>query len=258
MGLEVVIGRRTERKEGNNEGRRALTTYRVSYLLLRYICRCLLVFFLCLALRFASFSPPCCDGSVVKRTSRGARLPTAHATYGVILSVTCLEASMLPFFPSSEKRHHSCFGMCFLYVPASPNASVRSRKLILPSFPFMSCLLRGTIVNGTYGMHKNLPGMYLTMFTNNIWSYLLWSPVIVSKHRCQIPPPRFLSVCLSNFLPLCSAFLCLLYFFASLVSLPLYLSTSPPLWFSTFLRVLSSRRVGRGPHVGLVPAAAGP
>ena len=32
-------------------------------------------------------------------------------------------------------------------------------------------LLRGAIVNGTYGIHKNLPGIYLTIFTNNFWSY---------------------------------------------------------------------------------------
>ena len=38
-------------------------------------------------------------------------------------------------------------------------------------------LLRGTIVNRTYGTHKNLY-IYL-FFTNNIWSYLLWSPAIV-------------------------------------------------------------------------------
>ena len=32
-------------------------------------------------------------------------------------------------------------------------------------------LLRGTIVNGTYGVRKNLPGIYLPIFTNNIWYY---------------------------------------------------------------------------------------
>ena len=37
-------------------------------------------------------------------------------------------------------------------------------------------LLRGTIVNRTYGTYKNL---YIYLFlTNNIWFYLLWSPVI--------------------------------------------------------------------------------
>ena len=40
-------------------------------------------------------------------------------------------------------------------------------------------VLRGGIVNRTYSTHKNLPGTYFPIFTNNIWSYLLWSPVIV-------------------------------------------------------------------------------
>ena len=55
-------------------------------------------------------------------------------------------------------------------------------KLFLTSPLFMQAciyLLRGTIVNRTYGAHKALPGIYLSIFTNNIWSYLLWSPVIV-------------------------------------------------------------------------------
>ena len=41
-------------------------------------------------------------------------------------------------------------------------------------------LLRGTILNGTYGTDKNLPGIYSPIFTSNIWSYLLWSPVIAA------------------------------------------------------------------------------
>ena len=39
-------------------------------------------------------------------------------------------------------------------------------------------LLRGTILNRTYGTHKNLPGIHFAIFTNHILSYLLWSPVI--------------------------------------------------------------------------------
>ena len=39
-------------------------------------------------------------------------------------------------------------------------------------------LLRGTIENRTYGTHKNLPGIYLPIFTRNIWSQLLWPPAI--------------------------------------------------------------------------------
>ena len=37
-------------------------------------------------------------------------------------------------------------------------------------------ILRGGIVNRTYGTHKKT--LYLPIFTNNIWSYLLWSPVV--------------------------------------------------------------------------------
>ena len=40
-------------------------------------------------------------------------------------------------------------------------------------------LLRGTIVNRTKGTDKNLPGIYLTIFTNNIWSCQLWTPVVL-------------------------------------------------------------------------------
>ena len=35
----------------------------------------------------------------------------------------------------------------------------------------LSLILRGGIVNRTYGLHKNLPGIYLTVITNDIWSY---------------------------------------------------------------------------------------
>ena len=39
-------------------------------------------------------------------------------------------------------------------------------------------VVRGTIVNRTYGTHKNLHTY--PFFTTSIWSYLLWPPVIVS------------------------------------------------------------------------------
>ena len=57
----------------------------------------------------------------------------------------------------------------------------------------------GAIVNSwylvpgrTYGIHKNLPGIYLLFFTNNIRSYLLWSTVIVfmTLTRKITPPVR--------------------------------------------------------------------
>ena len=44
---------------------------------------------------------------------------------------------------------------------------------------YVKTLLRGTIVNRTYGTHKN---QYFPILTNNIWSYLLWSPVIIYRY----------------------------------------------------------------------------
>ena len=40
-------------------------------------------------------------------------------------------------------------------------------------------VLRGTVVNRTYGAHKHLSGIYFAIFTNNIWSYSIWSHVTV-------------------------------------------------------------------------------
>ena len=39
-------------------------------------------------------------------------------------------------------------------------------------------LLRGTILNRTYGTRKNYILRYFYIFTNNIWSYLLCSPAV--------------------------------------------------------------------------------
>ena len=44
------------------------------------------------------------------------------------------------------------------------------------------CVLRGTIVIRTYGTHKNL--CISLFFSDNIWSYLLWSPVIARTDTC--------------------------------------------------------------------------
>ena len=46
-----------------------------------------------------------------------------------------------------------------------------------------TAVLRGAIVDRTYGRHKNLPGTYLPIFANKIWSYLLLSPIILVQHR---------------------------------------------------------------------------
>ena len=47
-----------------------------------------------------------------------------------------------------------------------------------PHLKSPAVLLRGTIVNMTYRKDKNVSGIYLRIFTNNICSYLLWSPVV--------------------------------------------------------------------------------
>ena len=47
-------------------------------------------------------------------------------------------------------------------------------------------LIRGTIVNRIYGIHKNLPSIRSTIFTNKIWSYHLWSPVRQCEHTVVV------------------------------------------------------------------------
>ena len=46
--------------------------------------------------------------------------------------------------------------------------NIRTRYLFI--IILVRLALWGTIVNRTYGVHKNLPGIYLTIFTNNIRS----------------------------------------------------------------------------------------
>ena len=61
--------------------------------------------------------------------------------------------------------------------------------LLLLSFvvlPPYCGLLLGTIVNGTYGTHKT--PIYLPVFTHNIWSYLLWSPVAAEDDEVACAP----------------------------------------------------------------------
>ena len=59
-----------------------------------------------------------------------------------------------------------------IYIPGIYLASARWQMTIL--------LLRGTIVNRTYGRHKN---QYIYLFSLTIWSYLLWSPVTLTINR---------------------------------------------------------------------------
>ena len=66
--------------------------------------------------------------------------------------------------------------------------------------PHKQFLLRGSVLHRTYGTHKNIPGIYLSILTNNIWFYLLWSPVIVysrpTPHVLPAEPVQAINVCL--------------------------------------------------------------
>ena len=85
------------------------------------------------------------------------------------------------------------------YLVRRPTACL-NRKPALPSFlcplsPVRVALfsapviLRETMVNRTFVRYAPKP-IYSPNFTNNIWSYLLWSPVIVppsAAHQVQRP-----------------------------------------------------------------------
>ena len=60
---------------------------------------------------------------------------------------------------------------------------------------FALAILRGTTVNRTYDTHKNLPGIYVPIFTDNIWSYLIWLTAVNRTYGTH----KNLSTCL--FLP---------------------------------------------------------
>ena len=59
---------------------------------------------------------------------------------------------------------------------------------------------RTRVVHRTYGTHKNLPGIYLTIFTHNMWSYLLWPPVIVAVVRRPIEQVKTLLLSFPDFI----------------------------------------------------------
>ena len=67
-------------------------------------------------------------------------------------------------------------GPILLWSPVnSRNSDPGSYTVLIVGSPRPSPLSRGTVVNRTYGTHKNLY-IYLIIFTNNMWSYLLSPP----------------------------------------------------------------------------------
>lgn len=67
----------------------------------------------------------------------------------------------------------------FYVIPRQPDESQTVGYMVfLVSRGKSTVVLRGTIVYRTYGTHKNLY-IYLSYFTNYIWSYLLLRGAIV-------------------------------------------------------------------------------
>ena len=91
--------------------------------------------------------------------------------------------SPAPWREGSLNGYTSCFVSPMLYKLIDPYTPtflcllIPSTVIPLLSFSLPVVLLRGTIVNRTYGTHKNL--CINPFLLTNIWSCLLWSPVIV-------------------------------------------------------------------------------
>ena len=101
------------------------------------------------------------------------------------------------FWPSlSPPAHANTRGGVALdgAVCARPGSLSLLRHYGTPTHPFPSrLLLRGTILNRTFGTDKSLlRSILFAIFTNNIWPYLLWRPVIliVRSRFCAHPPPH--------------------------------------------------------------------
>ena len=63
----------------------------------------------------------------------------------------------------------------------SLNSAASDSTLLIPCTYKSPCLLRGTIVNRTYGTPKKTA--YLPIFTRSMWSYSLWFPVPSTRGR---------------------------------------------------------------------------
>ena len=83
-------------------------------------------------------------------------------------------------------RHVSSLGLgrCISVTRVSPPGN--DHELCFLFF----ALLRGTIVNRTYGKNKNLNECknIIHIFTNNILFYILWSPAIIAPRKRDKPP----------------------------------------------------------------------
>ena len=75
------------------------------------------------------------------------------------------------FFHIASYDERPCLSFCFPKSQRSKTIaqSVEAKMFLLPLEAARTAVLRGT--NRTYGVHKNLPGIHLTIFTSSIWSY---------------------------------------------------------------------------------------
>ena len=100
---------------------------------------------------FWAFLGPLLYLFVIMRRSEGRRSGLEHG---------CASVDMLtdsrPNTPAAVVPPQAAVVLCLT------RGAWRSRGLLL--------ILRGAIVNRTYDIHKKLPGTYLTIFTDNIWS----------------------------------------------------------------------------------------
>ena len=73
-------------------------------------------------------------------------------------------------------------GTRFVTLHTTGRPASRDSRASVAGIAPMPLIVRGTIVNSTYVSHNNLPGIYLPIFANTIWYYLLWSAVIIARN----------------------------------------------------------------------------
>ena len=105
----------------------------------------------------------------------------------ILLYTVVMGSTEKKIYCCNKKRCGILTGMVsLLMLPLLLLRGLRGISLLM--LPLL--LLRGTIVNRTYGIHKNL---YIEPFLlNNVWSYWLWTPVNICYYCCWCQPPLFI------------------------------------------------------------------
>ena len=101
-----------------------------------------------------------------------------HTHIHVRVGTNDLEVLLLNQIGTGSGKNHSRFGQTKTQIVSTmlktnSSQSIQEKKhVLLYGGPYQ-------IPRRTCVIHKNLPGIYLSIFTNNIWSFLLWPPVIL-------------------------------------------------------------------------------